>query len=140
MLESRVPCNERFCHSLSGFLQPGQMVVHLSEQTLACGADRLARRPTALTRFEETRQLFRREPEADGVSDEQQTRNGIVGVVAKAASRSRCRWQHANALVIADEIRADASTVRSLTDSERPSWHTPSYNLESFQIQDQVLA
>ena len=120
-------------------MQPRQVVIHLSQQTMARGAHRMARWATAITRFQKTRQLFRREPKADGVPGEQEARDGIVGVVAKAASGPRGPRQHANALVVADEIRADASTTRRLTDSERRSWHTPSYTLESFQIQDQAL-
>ena len=130
MLESLVPGGKRFHHGLACFMQPRQLVIHLFQQTLACGADRMARWPTAVTRFQKTRQLFRREPEADGVPDEQEAPNGVVGVAAKAASGSRRPRQHANALVVADEIRADAGTARSFTDSERLSWHTPSYNLE----------
>jgi hypothetical protein len=129
-LESGVPCGERLRHGLPGFMQPRQVVIHLFQETLAGGADRMTGRTTAVTRFQKTRQLLRREPEANGVPDEQEARNGIVGVVAKAAGGPRCPRQYANAFVVADEIRADASTTRSLTDSERPSWHRPSYNLE----------
>lgn len=135
-LESGVPCVERLRHDLPGFMQPRQLVVHLFQETLAGGANRMTRWTTAVTRFQKTGQFFRREAEANGVPDEQESSDGIVGVVAKAAFGPR---QHANPLVVADEIRADASTTRRLTDSECPSWHTPSYNLESFQIQDQVL-
>ena len=138
VLESRVPRGKRLRHGLACFEQPRQVVIHLFQQTLASGADRMAGWATAVTRFQKTRQLLRREPEADGVPDEQEARDGLVGVVAKAAFGPRCPRQHANALVVADEIRADASTTRRLTDSEGLSWHTPSYNLESFQIQGPV--
>ena len=130
VLEPHVPRGERLGHGLSCFMQPCQVVIHLFQQTLTRRADRMARWATAVTRFEKTCQLFRSESETDGVPYEQEARNGLVRVVAKAASRSRCPGQHANAFVVADEVRADAGTTRSLTDSERPSWHRPSYNLE----------
>jgi hypothetical protein len=138
-LESGVPCGEGFGHGLPGLMQTRQVIIHLLQETLAGSADRMTGWTPAVTRFQKTRQLLRREPEADGVPDKQEARDGLVGVVAKAAFGPRCPRQHANALAVADEIRADASTACRLTDSERPSCHTPSYNLESFQILDPVL-
>jgi hypothetical protein len=138
VLESRVPGGKRFRHGLPGLMQTRQVIIHLLQETLAGSADRMTGWTPAVTRFQKTRQLLRREPEADGVPDKQEARDGLVGVVAKAALGPWCPRQHANALVVADEIRADASTACCLTNSERPPWHTPSYNLESFQIQDQV--
>ena len=138
-LESGIPRGERLGHGLPGFMQPCQLVIHLLQETLAGCADRMTRWATAVARFQKARQFLRREAEANGVSDEQEARNGIVRIVAKTASRPRYPRQDTNAFVVAHQIRADASTTRSLTDSEGSSRHTPSYSLESFQIQNEVL-
>ena len=38
-LESSIPRGECLHHGLPGFMQPHQVVIHLFQQTLACGAD-----------------------------------------------------------------------------------------------------
>src|SRR6185436_4873649 len=95
----------------------------------------MTRRPAAIARLEKAGELLRREPESNRVPDEQQAGDGVVRVVTEPARGARRPRQDADAFVVAHQIRADAGATRRLTDAERCSWHGPSYNLESFQVQ-----
>src|SRR5262249_20326085 len=114
-----------------------QVLVHLLQQPLAGGAHRLTRWATAVARLQEGCELLRREAESNRIADEEKLRDGFCGVAPEAAGRPRRAWQNTDALVVPDEIRTDARPTSRLANSKGVAGHAPSYNLESFQIQDE---
>src|SRR5690242_19914306 len=99
------------------------------QETLTCSPDRLARRTTTVAGLQEPSEFLGREAESDRIPHEQQPRDGFIRVVPETAARPRRARQHANAFVVANEIWTDTSATSRLPDSERWSWHSPSYNL-----------
>ena len=135
LVEPRVPGGQRFGHRCARLLQSRQVFVHLFQQALAGSTDRVARRTTTVAGFQETCKLLRAEAESDRIAHEEEPRDRFLGVVPETAGRPRRARQDADAFVVANEIWTDTSAASRLADSERVAGHTPSYNLEPFQIQ-----
>ena len=139
-VEPLVPGGQCFGHRCARLLQSRQVLVHLFQQALAGSTDRLARRTTTVAGFQETCELLRGETESDRIAHDEQPRDGFIGVVPETAGRPWRARQDADAFVVANQIGTDTCATSRLADSERVAGHTPSYNLEPFQIQRRTCA
>jgi len=135
LVEPRVPGGQRFGHRRACLVQSHQVFVHLLQQALAGSLDQIARWTTTVAGFQETGELLRGEAESDRIAYEDQPRDSIIGEIPETGGRPWRARQDADAFVVSNEIGTDASATSRLADSERCAGHTPSYNLESFQIQ-----
>jgi len=134
-LEPRVPAVQRLGHRRASLQQSSQLFVHLFQEALACSPDRMARWTPALASLEEASELLRGESESDRISHEEEPRDGFIGVIPETAGGPGGAREDTDAFVVANEIWTDPRATSRLADSEGVAGHTPSYSLESFQVQ-----